>query len=206
MKVNTNFEAASPLLNRTALKSLQTHETKPNVPAFSILFNMFKSRAISAVPEVILRRNRLLGRPDPYYRLVTEVNQIGEKEYSLCANYDQHVVHPHGKYAYVVLSSSQGDYELRIGKMHHFYLASKSVEVLAAGEIDFWNIKEGPSTIIAINDHSGGYHINEEEDELVRSFKKLSISNVLESVGLPINKFRSVDNPKPTTSPRRHSL
>lgn len=206
MKANPKFEAGSPLLNRTALQSLQMQQEKENVPAFSLLFNMFKTKANSAVGEVVLRRNRSLGRPDPYFRLVTEIDQTGEPGYLLSANYDQHIIAPHGKYSYVVLASSQGAYELRIGQMHHYYLASKKFEVLAAGEIVFANLTDGPSSILSINDHSGGYHINEQEDELVRSFKKLSISNVLESVGLPIDKFRADDVAKLDISLRRHSL
>lgn len=207
MKVNHKYETASPLLNRTALSSIQTEAQSKKVPTFSLMFNMLKTKARSEIAEKIFHRNRSLGRPDPYFHLDSETNIVNEKGYMLRANgNEQHVVYPHGKYPYVVLSSSQGEYELRIGQMHHYYLAGKKPVVLAAGEILFANVTEGPSAILSINDHSGGYHINEEEDELVRSFKRLSISNVLESVGLPVDKFCSIDNPKASPLTRRHSL
>lgn len=206
MKVNPRFEAGSPLLNRTALESMQMQEHKESVPTFSLLFNMVKTKARSEIGERVLQRCRSMDRPDPFFRLITEVDEAGKIGYALKANHDEHVVYPNGKYAFVILSSSQGAGELRIGQMHHYYLASKRREVFAAGEIDFSSVKDGPSSIVTINDHSGGYHINDEEDELVRSFKRLSITNVIGAVGLPIDKFCSIDTPKVKSSVRRNSV
>lgn len=183
MKENSLFDA-SPLLHRASLTTLQEDEIQKGTIVFSILFNMFKTKARSEVAEKIFARNKLLGKSAPFYRLLSIANEQGKIKYQLQSNHDSRSIIPSGKFPYVVLLHA-GVYELRIGLMHHYYLANKSFEVVAAGEILF---HEGD--ILMVNDRSGGYHFDE-EDDLVKKLRKLSIHNVFDRVGLPFEKFQS---------------
>ena len=191
MKANTLF-GASPLLNRSSFTALQEDKnTKPPM-VFSILFNMFKTKARSEMAEKIFQHNQQLGRSAHYYHLQSCINEQGEIRYQLQANHDQHYMIPSGKYPYVILSQAD-NYELRIGLMHHYYLAEKRFEVVAAGEIIF---EQG--VIAKINDRSGGYHLDA-EDELVQKLKKVSLYNVFDKVGLPRDKFYAESDCKAKT-------
>lgn len=200
VKENESFNA-SPLLHRSTIADLQEGNKLNRPVVFSILFNMFKTKATSEVAEKIFQRNQHLGKPAQFYHLLSHVNEQGELRYQLKANHNQHIIIPSGKYPYVVLLQ-EGKYELRIGQMHHYYLANKSFEVVGAGEILF-----AAGNILAVNDRSGGYHFDE-EDELVRKLRKLSLQNVFERVGLPGDKFHAVSDfkVKEGLSPRRRSL
>lgn len=192
-KRNSLQDYASPLLNRTSLSAIQEN-AQFHHPRFSILFNMTKTKALSNIAEKIVARAHAAGQEPLRYSLVTHLNAHGEKRYQLRSNQqDDRVVAPQGKYSYVILANILDGYELRIGKMHHYYLADKSFEVYAAGEIQFAACDEGTdyADIQLINPHSGGYHTDEME-QLIRSIKDLSIVDVLETVGLPADKFQPV--------------
>lgn len=197
-------EYASPLMNRTSLSEVQEN-AQLNHPRFSILFNMTKTKALSNVAERIVARAHAAGHDPLRYSLAILFNEKGEKRYQLRSNQDNALVTPQGKYSYVILADDAGSYELRIGNMHHYYLADKSLEVYAAGEIQFSACEEGAdyADILFINPHSGGYHTDEIE-QLIRSMKDLSIVNILEAVGLPADKFQPVNVQSATAeSPKR---
>ncbi len=200
MRKNPEILDASPLMHRTSFSALQEAGSSKR-PVFSILFNMFKTKARSEMAEKIFQRNQTLGRLPLFYHLQSNIDEQGRIRYQLQDNHVQHLKIPSGKYPYVVLLQGE-DYELRIGQMHHYYLANKSFEVVAAGEILF---AEGD--IVAVNDRSGGYHLDE-EDELVQKFRKLSIQNVFERVGLPSDKFHAESDfkVKEILSGRRRSI
>jgi hypothetical protein len=183
MKGNDPYNA-SPLLHRSAFTNVKEGKELQHPIVFSILFNMFKTKAKSEVAEKIFQRNQQLGKPAQFYHLLSHTDEQGELRYQLKANHNQRIILPSGKYPYVVLLQG-GEYELRIGQMHHYYLANKSFEVVGAGEILF-----AVGKILAVNDRSGGYHF-EKEDELVRKLRKLSLQNVFERVGLPGDKFHA---------------
>ncbi len=206
---NSLPDYASPLMSRVSLGAL-TEAGQFHPPPFSILFNMSKTKARSAVAEKIIARAHAAGQEPLRYSLVTIDNGSGEKRYQLRSNQqDAHLIAPAGQYSYVILADHAGGYELRIGKMHHYYLADKSIEVYAAGEILFAACDEGTdyADILLINPYSGGYH-TDEIDQLIRCIKDLSIVDVLEQVGLPAAKFKpaSVQSTMTDVPKRRLSI
>ncbi|MGE3318782.1 MAG: hypothetical protein AB7I18_05745 [Candidatus Berkiella sp.] len=194
MKDNHPEASASPLHHRSALYSLQEHPDQHSLRPFSILLNLYRTRARSELGERILMR----GLHFYYLELVSQEPSL---HYQLRANHDGSVKIPTGNYPYVILLNN-GDYELRIGQMHHYYLANKSFEVIAAGEIFFEKDENECANIALFNDFSGGYHL-EEEDELVTKVKRMSLENVYERVGLPLDKFQAVTAPATVETPKR---
>jgi hypothetical protein len=181
-------DVASPFANRL---TRSTHDVTAGLlepPVFSILFNFTQTQAHNKVAELIWERSLKQGKAH-FYHLV----KTGESLYQLRGNHDNKLITPLGKYAYIILSEGNGQYSLRIGKTHHYFLSAKSFEVVAAGDIEFEEYTANSSIIKSINDQSGGYHFDD-DDELVQKFKKLSISGVFERVGLPFDKFHSLQN------------
>ncbi len=125
-KRNSLQDFASPLMNRVSLNTLPENAQFQH-PRFSILFNMTKTKARSEVAEKIVARAHAAGEDPLRYSLVTLINAHGEKRYQLRSNKPTaDLVAPKDKYSYVILANDAGGYELRIGKMHHYYLADKS--------------------------------------------------------------------------------
>ncbi|MCS5711873.1 hypothetical protein [Candidatus Berkiella aquae] len=197
----TSLDYASPLKNRTLLQNLK-EKGESVVKPFCLLYD--KTMTQAGVGEKVFARFQATGSEIPFYRLSTVLNEQGEKRYQLRSNKDDRIVTPNSKYSYVVISNQTGEFELRIGNMHHHYLANKKIEVYAAGEIFFdgWDATTRSADILKINPCSGGYHTDEEE-ELVRAFKNCSIQDVLEKVGLPKDKFQPYIKPE---DKRRHSF
>ncbi|HRE32709.1 MAG TPA: hypothetical protein PLD88_12095, partial [Candidatus Berkiella sp.] len=162
-----------------------------------------KTMTQAGVGEKVFARFQAVGQEVPFYRLYTVLNEQDEKRYQLRSSKDGRLIAPQKKYSYVILPDNTGGYELRIGTMHHHYLANKKIEVHAAGEIIFDECDVGTNyaNIHLINSSSGGYH-TDDEGELVHSLKNLSIQDVLSKVGLPEEKFQPYT--KPATK-KRHS-
>lgn len=91
--------------------------------------------------------------------------------------------------------TEKGNLQLRIGSGSHYFLANKSNQVLAAGEIEF---KDGKIT--RINDQSGAYSLEKEKereqlaatDESKYPYGR-SILKSMKKVGLPIDKVQPYD-------------
>lgn len=87
-----------------------------------------------------------------------------------------------GIYAFVILEE-QGQLNLRLGKMSHWFVAKKTQFVKAAGDIYF---SEG--IITKVTDQSGGYCIDKQDPDI--EAKKASVRHHIEAVGLPMDKFK----------------
>lgn len=102
-------------------------------------------------------------------------------------------VNPENKaYIFVIVkdtkSNDAGKLQLRIGMGSHYFLANKSEQVLAAGEVEF---KDGK--IIRITDQSGAYFLDKKQEIENTNFGK-SIFKSMKKVGLPVDRIHPFSN------------
>jgi hypothetical protein len=117
-----------------------------------------------------------------------------------------------GHYTLVIVDD-QGHNKMWIGQGNHYNIARGKKMVYFAGNINF----DDEHQVVAIDDESGGYHGFKAENPAIRARRKAQLTQVLEEMGLPVEKFSSqfserVDSDSPLASiggsarlPRRRS-